>query len=201
MLHNPSQSASFSCMIIILRSTPKNLFRFNSTTGSSQRTLLSCISVLFIALSASTSPQLFDALLFCVKPFSDITVPAYLSLPGYSTLDKLMHSNRAALCCCSEKVLLKKFTFSSSKLSQICLYLERNQIVPISVLKPSYSSSHRYYLQPILVLTRKTFIFTEQNLVIQIQKEETQESKCSLKNLVNFSIQKHRQEYTATQEF
>lgn len=86
-------------------------------------------------------------------------------LPGYSTLDKLMHSNRAALWCWSEKVLLKRFT---SKLSQIHLHLERKQIVPISVLKPSYSSSHRYYLQPISVLTRKTFIFTKQNLVIQI---------------------------------
>lgn len=89
MLQNPSQSASFSCMIIILSFTPKNFFRLNSTSGSSQRTLLSQISVLFTSLTASTSPHLFHALLLCVIPFAKITVPAYRNLPGYSTLGKL----------------------------------------------------------------------------------------------------------------
>lgn len=34
-LHNPSQSASFSCMIIVFSFTPKN-FRFSSASGSYQ---------------------------------------------------------------------------------------------------------------------------------------------------------------------
>lgn len=127
MLRNSSQSAQFSCMIVILSFTPKNFFRSKSTSGRFQWTLLSCISVLFTALTVSTSPYLFHALLFCVISFSNITVPAYLNLPGYSILSKLTHSSRAPPCCYSKVPLLKRFTFYSCMVSQIHLHLEKNQ--------------------------------------------------------------------------
>lgn len=117
----------------------------------------------FCALHCPYCLPLLVSVSCSVLPFTNITVPVHLKLPGYSTLGKLMHSNIAAPCCYSKVALLKRFTFSSCMVSQMYPYLERNQRNKFQYYNLAFLNFTDIITNPILVLTRKTLISTKQD--------------------------------------
>lgn len=149
-------------MLIILSLTQENLCWFNSASVSSPWTTCPCSSVAVNFPYSLHLPVFVSGTSAVLRLFSDISVPAYPSLPTVPLANQ---------CTPTEKLLAaaaKQFSWkglalnvSSCILPQIHLHLEGNQIVPPSILKTGYSWSHPYPLQTISVLIRKTFIFTQ----------------------------------------